>query len=438
MATANSDNPVAQILESVPELTLLESSRKSVANEFLERRLGFLAQGIRSSPYEPYRRGDKLRINSDFPAGLGRWLRQFPDGQRLGLLAIALSTIYVAEREMDLMLDIGYERLHESLNELEGFEFGHLDAPVGAANLVPYPVSEFPEFSHLVHRMGVSGTRDRNFRPYRTVDELLRGTSNCLRMLADDAYFEEKKIELEQFIHSILNHAVLLVEDCSFSGKRLGKTLDRFTKLLDLLFSPHLSALRDKGHRPPTLLLLVICGTSAAKKALRHLGNGWIRYASIFGGLFDDDNRSAERVPHNVRELCGITGFDEVSLHSKLAIAVDWFWDTHGKNYNIKTQVGSTADFDVEELRWGYGGKRAGGWTIVRHHNCPNNSLMPLWYPTVGMEYEGIVPLFSRNESHLDHSESATLSFEEAMGTAKADSYGHLSRALKSIFADLS
>lgn len=435
--TVATDNPIAMILGSVPELRALTNARKNQANEFLERRLGLLAGNINSSPYEPYWRRDELHLNTDFPGALYRWIDQFPDEHKLGFLTIALSTVYVTKEEMDLMLDIACQRLQETLDDWEGVEF---DASLGLSrtNIVPLPVSEFAESSAFSHRMGLAGMRDRSTRPHRSVDEFLQSTINSLRMVADNVsiYDEENTRALKQVTDSLLNHHIVLLEDCSFSGTRITRTRDRFLDLMDVLFSPYESVLRAKGHTCPTVSLLIICGTSASLASLNKPHSSPTRHAPVFGAVFDEGNRAVDVLPDNTREFCVLLGAEQATVHAKLARAVDWFWDECGHIYVDTTAVASTAQFDVGELRWGYGGNKAGGWSVVTHHNCPNNSLMPLWCPPAGSPGSTRKALFGRVESHVDHSEPARR-FDVAIHSVRSDSKKLLSRALSATYNNL-
>ena len=231
------DNPIANILSSVPEIEQLSSPLKDRVNEFIGCKLDKLALKISLSPYVPYEITDPLGLNQNFPKALCQWLHQFPDSHRLGFLASSLSTIYLPDQETSLFLEIGVNRLREAI-------LAETPSPSIMSHTLPstvkdkirlLPISSFSDFDSLVHKLQLDGNRDRDRHVSGTLDEFLSRTYSNLRMLAEndeDFFYHQRHADnIQQVIGSLLNSHIILVEDCSFSGTRISKKVRRILTL---------------------------------------------------------------------------------------------------------------------------------------------------------------------------------------------------------------
>ena len=434
-----SDNAIAELFDAVPELKDLDAPRRSRVNEFLERRVGLLSRKLASSPFDPHTKLDPHNLNHDFSGALVRWVNQYPAEYRLGFLTSALSVIYLTRDELDVFLNVGTQRLIEALEEMELLQSDTMGTPLPTRDDIQrriraYAVSESNVFTAFLHKLSLGGSRDRDVRPVRgTVDEFLEQTYHHLRAIAelgpDYIYYEETTKPLQQSIGSLLNSHVVLVEDCSFSGGRIRKTRQRVLRLIETLFSRHQAALHDRGYRSPTISLLVPCGTSNAQNEVRPEDKTY--QASVFGFLLDEGARAVTQLPDNVIEFQD--SVDIGPLHDRLRQAVEYFHNTYGKRFAEETQTGRTAHFPIEEFGWGYGGLASGGWTVVTHNNCPNNSLQLLWYPHSDSSDRDIHALFTRVESHVSHTDPAN-PLEENMDIVQKDEHRFLEAFLTNYY----
>lgn len=439
------DNPLANIFESIPEFEKLSISCKSQIYGFLEHRIDKLALKIRMSPYEPYRANDGFNLNRNFPEALRKWLNQFPPEHKLGCLGAALSATYITQAEADLFLDIGMQRLREEILKEAKFAsppFKTLPSHIRSKVRV-YPVSTFGAYDDLVHKLPIEATRDRDRQPSRgMLDDFLETTFEALSYLVEYEnsqefiYREDKENYIKQVVDSFINSHIVIVEDISFSGTRIKKSIDRFLSLLKILFVPFERQIIEKDYSLPHVYLFLILGTKKAQDAVDNLGmgpEGYRNYHSIFGFVFDDSNSTNRSLPENLKELNELLP-KEINLYRKLLGAITFFHERYGKRYwTEETQVAKTYKFKAADLRFGYGGD---GWTIVTRKNCPNNSLPLLWYPHTDSVTTDIVPLFGRIDSHKSHTEPAS-DLNETISLVREDRNRYLYKFLEGLYAKL-
>jgi hypothetical protein len=405
-----SDNPVADIVSLVPEIEGFSLPLKDRANEFIETKLDKLALKIKLSPYIPYDLVDPFGLNQNFSKALCQWLHQFPESRRLGFLAAALSTIYLSAAETNLFLDIGIQRLAEAIVEEAAPHalMSHTIPTDVKGRIRLLPVSSFNDYDNLIHKLQLDGNRDSDKQLVRgLLDEFISKSYNDLRVLAehdeDFFYYRKHAGNIERAINSLLNSHVVLVEDSSFSGTRISKNIKRFLMLLNILFGRFEKKLENVGEKIPRVYLLVPFGTNTAQEAvLPDKFSFYPHFNSVFGFTFDENNSATKRLPETIDGFGDLFTSKE-TLYEKLRGAVDFFHKHYGESYWARETNNPYAE--VADNRFGFA---AGGWTIVPHRNCPNNSLPLLWYPHTSSQNTEIKALFTRVESRNSHASHRT------------------------------
>ena len=432
------ENPLASIFESIPEFRKLSISGKSHAYAFIERRVDKLALKIKLSPYEPLEANDKLHLNHNFPNALLQWLEQFPPEHRLGFLAAALSTTYITQAEETLFREIAMQHLQQEILREEQYPFvagkplpSHVNDKIRA-----YPISLFGAYDDLVHRLPIEATRDRDRQPsHNTLDGFLESVFESLSYLVEykDSsqfiYRDQSLDTIKQVVLSLVGSHVLLVEDASFSGTRIQKSVSRFLDLLHILFVQFADLLKRNYWELPRVYLVVPIATNKAFERIKNFGQRYRRFFPVFGFLFDQETNTTNKViPATLKELDEI--LPQVELSNKLQGAIDFFHENYGTRYWEETGVITTYKYNLDDLRFGYGGD---GWTIVRCKNSPNNSLPILWYPHTKSS-TSLNPLFARIDSHQSHA-NAAVNLGEVIETVKEDKNGNLRASLLKIYS---
>lgn len=431
---AGQPNALAGIFNSIPELRSQPVTLKSRVNSLLVRKIEKLSRKLAMSPYQPCEQHDPLRLNSDFPTALYKWLLQFPENHRLGFLLIALSTNYLTEAECDLFLEISIQRLSESILEQEHRVTTHYDFldPDIRSRLRPYPISAFSAWDAFIHRLHVSGSRDHDRQMTRGIlDDFLADAFNYLRRIAEEGkiapYLDQINDYIQRLIASLDGAYIILVEDCSFSGTRISQKVEQLLRLLAKLFVNHESALREAGYQLPHAYLLVTFGTPNALElvepsALQADGRLWYpNYKTIFGFTFDSTSFASAILPENLNELQD--ALHKINLHKKAQQSLSYFFETYGHHY-------PSVDKHTPM------GFKNGGWTIVTHRNSPNNSLPPLWFPSSESREVKIDPLFRRIESRVTHAHQSDR-LEEDLDIVWKDKQGHIKSYLTDIYAKM-
>lgn len=430
MVTVHED-PIGTLLECVPAFKSQDISTSSNLYAFLDRRIQKLALKINTiAPYSPVERQDVFGLNSNFPLAVCKWLSQFPEDQRLGFLLPVLGAQYLTQPEMDLFLSIAMTRLEEQVAENKACLKMPIRQPTHEKIRI-YPVSQFGEYDDFIHKIGLSGTRDRDKQPSRTtIEDLVYESFSTLRSLAeygkDFTYYDEAASQVEQLLKSFLDAHIVLVEDSSFSGTRIGSTVSKFLRLLNILFGKYGRRLEGKGYSTPYVYLLVLVGTTEAQEvALKIKGNEELmplskNFSPIFGFLFDEADASRQILPENLGELRNLLG--AYDLRDELTRSVEFFKNHYFHHYLTETAISEATGKGLEAIKWGFDGK---GWLIVTHTNCPNNALPILWYPHINSRLTSITALFPRIESHTDHSNKAG-SFRNNLNVVAKDQRGYL------------
>ena len=78
--------------------------------------------------------------------------------------------------------------------------------------------------------------------------------------------------DVAELIRSLRNSHVILIEDGSFSGKRIKREVGRFLKLMNILFGGFEEEMASHGYKPPWVYLLVVFGTVEALESVQSLG----------------------------------------------------------------------------------------------------------------------------------------------------------------------
>jgi|GEM_PF-6144396 len=426
------DDPVGRLLDRIPALKSPNISATSNVYAFLHRRIEKLRLKINTiSPYAPLEREEAFGVNSNFPLGLCKWLDQFPEKQRLGFLLPVLSTEFLTQPEMKILLSIAIRRLEEQVAENEARLKTVFRLP-WREKIRVYPVSQFGERDDFIRMLGLSGTRDRDTHPSRTtIEDVVYDAFSELRSLAeygsDFQYYDRTASKVEQLLRSFLNAHIVLIEDGSFSGTRIVNTASKFLSLLNVLFGKYGKRLESKGHSVPYVYLLVLVGTSNAHDAILKIREYEKltplnkNFFPIFGFLFDEKTDSFRRsLPDSLGELQSLLG--EHDLHYELTKSIEFFKENYFHGYLAETRISEATGRNLEEIKWGFGDK---GWSVVTHKNCPNNSLPLLWYPHVGSTSQAIRALFPRDESHTTHADKADM-FKDNLPMAERDQKGFL------------
>ena len=407
-------SPVGDILLAVPEFQGLHiSTRNEVAN-FIERKLKKFDLKLGASPYTQNRPADPLGVNSDFGNGLRNWLHQFPPEHRLGLLAAVFSTIYITEDEIDSFIEIGIARLREKVVESAELDrqlsgAGPADWSLVQHDIRCYPISEYGAYEKVIRKLPIAGSRDRSIRPVRgLVEELVKETFRDLRMIADrhqqsSIYWEEAGYRVAELIRSLRNGHVVLVEDGTFSGKRIRREAGHFLRLMRVLFAGFENEMSVNGYRQPWVYLLVVYGTADALESMQGLGqmneagHTYNRFVPVFGYVFDRDASVNPGPSAATKELAALT--QKANPAKKLKQAVQYFHEKYSHRYwDSETEIRKMLKLPDQDLPYGLGGR---GWTLLTHVNCPNDSLPLLWYPHVGSVAD-IRALFPRLESQSE------------------------------------
>jgi len=436
-----SENPVSGVVEAVPELRDLSMSVRTQIFAFLERKFEKLTRKLTDSRYEQCQRSDPLGINQNFASAVCRWVTQFPEQYRLGLLCAAISVSYIPEQEFDLLLDTAVEKLKAAVADKTGlYDNPSLDSHL-SQRVVPYAVSEFRACDKVLRKIGVEGSRDDDKRPEKgMLDNFLKWMCGELFSVAEYGeqfdYFDRVNTEILKLIRGWLNMYVVLVEDCSFSGTRIHKDVGRLLRLNQVLFNSFSAQIRESGKQPPLVYLVLPFGTKEAWDSIDPLtaftgerGKYYTNYDAIFGFTFDPTSSARTSIPDSLEEFTLL--LPSTSLYSKLRDSLKYFHETHSHQHWTVDQAKSVDR--PEKLAFGFAG---GGWTIVTHTNCPNNSLPPLWYPLARSSESSIHALFPRLESRKTHVGS-DFDVDDALDTIGKDSKGHLKKLFESLYADI-
>jgi hypothetical protein len=224
-----------------------------------------------------------------------------------------------------------------------------------------------------------------------------------------------------------------LVEDGTFSGKRIKREAGRFLRLINILFSGFETQMSAIGYRRPWVYLLVVFGTTDALESIESLGplggpnRLSDRFIPVLGHVFDRDASVNPGPPPAVEELNAL--IQKADLNKKLKSAVQFFHNTYSYRYwSSETQIAKMLRLNDKELPYGLGGK---GWTLLTHVNCPNDSLPLLWYPHVGSPTASIRALFPRLESQTEGESSSELN--ESIAIASRDDGHYLHDFLASV-----
>jgi len=437
---ASETDAFQNLIQGIPEFTALDSSRLSDLNAFVQRRIEYLGRKLRLSPYLPHDTADPLKARASFPQAVHRWLEQFPASYRLGLLMTLLSLIYISEEEERGFLEIAIQRLLTRASE----HLSHRPLPVPLtpellrARLRPYPVSVFGQYDPFLHALRLEGSRDRSLYPYRgLIGETLNHLVDDLRFIAENEsnliYIDEKEEALVQFIRSALSSHFVLLEDCALSGTRVSGVLERISRLFQLLFTEYSAEIKGLDHELPRVYLLVSYGTEDAVRRIaqevdsQH-GERYARIDVLFGHVFSAADSLNGAIPDLVRPLERIIPSSD--LLAKIAPALSFFYENHAHCYfTTETRIRVALPAEEQQIF----GFKNGGWPIVSHKNAPNNAPPPLWYPHSGAMSTNVHALFTRSESHLDHTDPPR-TFDELIQTVEEDKEGRVARMLRRIY----
>ena len=96
-------------------------------------------------------------------------------------------------------------------------------------------------------------------------------------MLADKdtervIYRSQWEHEIADIVRGLRNGHILLIEDGTFSGKRIKREAGAFLRLINILFSRFEPEMGQHGYKPPWVYLLVVFGTVDALEAVQSLG----------------------------------------------------------------------------------------------------------------------------------------------------------------------
>ncbi len=398
------------IFNGIPEIRNLGTTQKSRFSEFIEQKLAALALKTQLSPYKDHRTNDPLQVTSSLPQAVSRWLDQFPAEYRLGYLLGVLSIVYITKVEEDTFLEIATQGLCDRILERAGrppAPFTELDQDLRNSFRV-YPISVFAQFSDFVHLLHISGLRDRDKHPFRgTIDVTISDLATSLRHLAENKpgliYYDEHEDTLTQFIRSVVDCNIVLIEDCSYSGTRITGNVTKFLRILEILFEPYEHLIEDKGYRLPRVYLLVSYGTHAALEKVSseninsERGISYQYYEPLFGHVFEDHESARHGIPSSLDPLRTI--LPESDLDQKLLTSTRHFLDNFGHRYVAETGI-AEAGITADDMHLGF---KNGGWTILSHQNSPNNALTYLWYPHTDSDLSLIKALFPRVDSHITH-----------------------------------
>ncbi len=437
-----SEQSISQIFDLIPEIkTRKNIFTKNQFYKFCETKINKIEYKLKLSPYIPYTNAeDKLNLNRNFSTAVCKWLFQFPEEKRLGFLLLALSIIYVTEREMDTFLEIAIEKLCQVFKEKGDRTLGILLGIEGIKHkIIPFPLSDTGIYDKFIHKMGIESTLDRNIRPFRgQLGEYLYNIFLNLRHLAEQGpdfmYFSESFALIKELISSFLNSYIILVEDYTFSGRTIKNDIQKLLDLIRLIFEPFRRNIEAQGYKLPLFFLLVPIATDGALKEISNLFSGDLIAGKYFnppvtGYIFDYTYRAITDIPQNIRELKDI--FPKMKLYTHLKHSLEFFHNEYSINYWTKdTKIATRSPFSIDDYVFGYA---KGAWPIITWRNSLNNSLPPIWYPHRGSSIKNMIPLFQRVESRTSH-EQRLVEIEEPMEIALDDKKGYLKQILKEYY----
>ncbi len=407
------ERDLSAIFHSIPQIDKLSFPVKSQLNEIVERRLRTLGSKIRSSPYAESEFSNAFGINSSLTKATNAWLQQFDKRYRLGYLLGILSIIYITESEERLFFDIARQSLFEQI--LDRLNERPKKPPILRREVIdkfrPYAVSTFSQFDYFVKSLGLSGFRDRDRLPFReNVDTAISELSKSLAYLAEndpkdvgEIYYHDHHGKILDFIRSTVSASILLVEDCSFSGTRIKSKTRTLLRIMREIFSQeNISILHSRNLSPPWVYLVVSYGTETAAREVhrsRLEDEGYPYCDSIFGHIFPEQDSVRSHLPlclHSLEEF-----FPKLSLQRIMQDSCEHFLDRYGHLYLEETGVAKGANISKDDLLLGF---KNGGWTIIGHGNCANNSLTYFWFPISNAKRNHeISALFPRIDSHVSH-----------------------------------
>lgn len=427
---------ISQIFDLIPELNNPRKSfSKNELYNFLERKIYKLSNKIKISPYLPHRSEDKFNVTKNFPNALVNWLSQFPKESRLGFLIMALSIIYITDKEMDEFLDIGIEKLTQFIIIRENL----VSDSINGIKIIPFALSNTEIYDRFIHKMKIAGASDFATRPSKgNWGDYLDDIFLCLRTLAeqgkDFTYFEDNFKRVRTLISAFLDSYVVLVDDSSFSGATMSREIKRLLRLIEIIFEPYKYFIDKKGYKMPFFIFFTPISTKLANDEFNKYlsGASLLKKYSDYPNVaysFDNTYRIINELPQNIIELREILrGF---KLFSHLKSSMEYFHSNFSYKYWIEdTNIAKRAGINPDECVFGFANC---GYTIVTWRNSPNDALPPIWYPIAGAKHYNIIPLFQRVESHINIDDSIT-EIRERMQISKDDKKGYLRNILEEYY----
>lgn len=412
--------PTTEIVSLLPEANGLTSVARSRLCDFLETKLAPQAFRIHLSPYHEHEFSDPFGVTGSYPHAVVKWLSQFPEPHRLGLLIGLLNLTYLTASEERAFFDLLQARLLESLADRDARDVSEIYpsiSPVISHRLRPYAISAFGHFDYFTKGLRIDALRDRDVMPFRHLaDNAIEQLSSSIDYLASTpfdpgGYHWFHKDILLAFIRSCLSTDLLLIEDCSFSGTRVGGKAAAFIRILEILFPESLQPLLNESQlKAPHVHVAVSYATTAAASKFSPEGlraDGKVTHSaltSITGFEFGPDASMSEGLPRTFRPLAEI--FPSLDLYQVFRSSCAFFLENYGKYYLEETGVAKGANISASDLLFGF---KNGGWAITSERNTPNNSLTFLWYPHTRSKLNSIQALFPRTDSKHSHEDGPSL-----------------------------
>ena len=404
---------IRRIAESIPLFTKTKSySFLNNIYRFLDDQILKLSYKMTSSPFFPCKSTDPLKLNIQYEKALLDWLAQFPNEQRLGFLACALSVAYITEEEFDIFFDCAVEAFSREFSENPvGVKYEPGIPKAEKSNVVVYQISKFGSFDKYTKKFGIEGTRNHDKHPMRGASfddlfaRLIKEFYAALDLGVTPGYGEIASEDLKKDIHALLNKRVLLIEDYSFSGTSICNTIDDIFTLFEYVFKP-LKQFMPKGYDLPRFYIILGFATKNASQKIAHrfsgiaqsLGSKYIKPPFI-GYSFNELYKATKTIPESIEKLGLLLRSEKINLHKIIRNASIFFLENYFNNYFSETKILDKTGKKPEDFLFGFGNQ---GWTIITWRNSPNNTLPLLWYPTVNARISTHA-IFPRDESRISH-----------------------------------